>query len=87
MDIKKEEEIMINRKEKKMITEKLIKVELTPTESKTLQDAVDIIDNLIAEMADENISRIFTEYDGFTADDLDEIARTLYSLKTANEAD
>lgn len=70
-----------------MITEKIIKIELTPTENETLQKAVDVIDNLISEMADEKLSRIFTEYDGFTTDDLEEIARTLSSLKTANEAD
>ena len=70
-----------------MITEKIIHAELTPTESETLQKALDVIDNLINEMENEKLSRIFTDYDGFTINDLEEIVRSLHSLKTLNEAD
>lgn len=70
-----------------MIFEKIVKVELTPTESEILQKTIDVIDDLIDEMEDEKLSRIFTEYDCFTIDDLKEIAKNLHSLKTANEAD
>lgn len=70
-----------------MIIEKTIKAELTSTESETLQKALDVIDNLINEMENENLSRIFTEHDGFTIDDLEEIANMIHSLKTVNEAD
>lgn len=70
-----------------MIIEKVIHAELTPTESETLQKALDVIDNLINEMEEEKLSRIFTNYDGFTINDLEELSRQLDSLKTLNEVD
>lgn len=70
-----------------MIIDTIIKAELTSIECDTLQKAIDVIDTLINEMEDNKLSRIFTEYDGFTIDDLEEIARNLHSLQTVNEAD
>ena len=70
-----------------MIIEKIIKAELTPTERETLQKSIDVIDNLINEMEEANLSRIFTDYDGFSVDNLEEIARKLHSLNTLGEAD
>lgn len=69
-----------------MIIDKVIKAELTPTENKTLQEAINIIDNLIDQMEEERLSTIFTEYKGFSTDDLEEIAKNLHSLTTLNEA-
>ena len=69
-----------------MTIDKVIKAELTPTENKTLQEAINIIDNLIDQMEEERLSTIYTEYDGFSTDDLEEIAKNLYSLTTLNEA-
>ena len=69
-----------------MTIDKIIKAELTPTENKTLQEAINIIDNLIDQMEEERLSTIFTEYDGFSTDDLEEIAKNLHSLTTLNEA-
>lgn len=69
-----------------MTIDKVIKAELTPTESKTLQEAINIIDNLINQMEEERLSTIFTDYDGFSTDDLEEIAKNLHSLTTLNEA-
>ena len=70
-----------------MTIDKVIKAELTPTENKTLQEAIDVIGNLINEMEEANLSRIFTDYDGFSIDDLEDIAQKLHSLTTLNEAD
>ena len=70
-----------------MTIDKVIKAELTPTENKTLQEAINIIDNLIDQMEEEKLSTIYTGYDDFSTDDLEEIAKNLYSLTTLNEAD
>ena len=70
-----------------MYIDKIIKAELTPIESETLQKSIDVINNLINEMEEANLSRIFTDYDGYSIDNLEEIARDLHSLTTLNEAD
>ena len=77
-----------NRKEiNKMIIEKKISVELTAQEVKILSDCEELIDKFLNQMEKLNVKGYCTDYDYFKENDLEELARTIHSLKTVFEAD
>lgn len=69
-----------------MIIEKKISVELTPQEVKILSDCEELIDKFLDQMEKLNVKGYCTDYDYFEENDLEELARTVHSLKTVFEA-
>lgn len=69
-----------------MIIDKKIIVELTEQEIKVLSDCEEVVDKFIDKMQEFNLDGYSTEYEYFREDDLDELARTIHSLKTVYEA-
>ena len=78
---------IIKKGENKMIIEKKISVELTPQEVKIFSDCEELIDKFLDQMEKLNVKGYCTDYDYFKENDLEELARTIHSLKTVFEAD
>lgn len=66
---------------------KKIEIELTSEEKQTLLNARDIVDTLIEQMSEHNLTLIYTDYDTYDNRTLDEIATDLHSLTTICEGE
>lgn len=69
-----------------MIIKKKIAVELTEQEYSILTQCEEVIDKFIDKMQEFNLNGYGTQYDNFQEDDLDELAKTIHSLKTVYSA-